>query len=362
MASLGAYAIWEHEVPMRFFEGFATLSGTDALHTNCHERTRREACVKTIFVTGAEGFSGGHLVQHLRRRGYEVVAGVRNRARKLAYERKYGRAQVCDVSDAINVARAIASATPDAVIHLAGLSRPGEASTEPLAAYQSIVTAWANVLDAVRRVVPRAKVVLVSACEVYGNTGSVEHPSVETTPPDPISTFGSLKAAAESIAHTFFHNYHLNVTIARPFHFTGAGQPDSFFFGAVAKRLAEWDPAAGNTLSLPDLDCQRDVLHVQDVVEAYERLIEDGRPNEVYNIASGKATTVWKIVESMIAASGKQITLQQMRTDNDRQIGVLCGDPAKIATELGWKPSRTLDQALTDLVRGYQAHEAVHTH
>ena len=110
--------------------------------------------MRTLFVTGAEGFTGRHLVEYLRRRGYEVVGGVRNRARKLALERRQGKAVVCDVSDAITVARAIASVKPDGIIHLAGTARAHEAAVEPLVAYQSIVTGWANVLDAVRRIVP----------------------------------------------------------------------------------------------------------------------------------------------------------------------------------------------------------------
>jgi len=132
--------------------------------------------VNTIFVTGAEGFLGTHLTRHLRERGYEVVAGVRNRARKLAHERHFGKALVCDVSDAINVARVIAGVRPDGIVHLAGTSHAHEASAEPLTAYQSIVTAWANVLDGVRRARLRTRVIMASTCEVYGNAGGDGQP------------------------------------------------------------------------------------------------------------------------------------------------------------------------------------------
>ena len=178
--------------------------------------------MQTVFVTGAEGFAGSHVFELLRRSGYDAVAGVRNRARKLAYERQGCKALVCDVSDAINVARVVASVRPDAVVHLAGLAHPADAAADPLLGYQSIVTAWANILDAVRRTVPRAHVVLASACDVYGDAGRDGQPLSETTSAKPISTFGSLKRTAESIAHTFFRDYHLNITIARPFHYTGA--------------------------------------------------------------------------------------------------------------------------------------------
>jgi len=316
--------------------------------------------VQTIFVTGAEGYAGSLFTQQLRHRGYTVIAGVRNRARKLQYERQSGKALVCDVSDAINVARAIASARPDALVHLAGAAHTWSASNQPLDAYQSIVSAWANVLDAVRRFCPRARVLLVSAGDVYGHAGREGQPLPESTVPQPATTFGSLKLAAESIARTYFDKFHLNLTIARPFHYTGPRQPDSFFFGWVAKRLAEWNLATqGEELSLPDLSCRRDVLHIQDVLDAYERLLVDGKPNEIYNVCSGVARPCREIVESMAQAARLSLRLVEAPApSNDEVVPALCGDNTKLRTELGWQPTHTLDGAVRELVQSHQRQPA----
>ncbi len=312
--------------------------------------------MRTIFVTGAEGFVGTHLVQHLRQRGYDVVGGVRNRARKLAMERRNGKALVCDVSDAINVARAVASAKPDGIIHLAGTTRTADATDEPLGAYQSIVSAWANLLDGVRRATPRARVLLISACDVYGAAGGSGQPLSETTPCAPVSTFGSLKSAAETIAHTFFRNYHLNITIARPFHHIGPGQSNQFFFGSIARRLAEWNIAAsGTTLSLPDLNFKRDLLHVADVVSAYERLLTDGKPNEIYNVCSGTARTVRETVELLVRAANLPLSVQpQESTPQAGQIQTLVGDNGKLRQGLSWQPTRTIEQAAVEILAELQ--------
>ncbi|MEW6252099.1 MAG: NAD-dependent epimerase/dehydratase family protein [Planctomycetota bacterium] len=316
--------------------------------------------MQTLLVTGAEGFAGRYLIAHLQQAGYEVVAGVRNRARKLAHERQNGKALVCDVTDAISVARVVASVRPDALVHLAGLARPSDAADEPLEAYQSIVTSWANVLDAVRRTVPRAKIVMASACDVYGDAGSTGQPLREDTPTQPISTFGSLKRAAESIAQTFFRDYHLNVTIARPFHYTGAGQSERFIYGAIAHRLAENESKSDFTeLWLPDLDCRRDLLHVQDVAAAYERLLVDGVPNEAYNICSGQALSLREIAGLIAGAFGRQLQLCDLPTpENEVQIAALQGDNAKLR-ELGWSPQHTPQDAVRDLVAGYRAAQPV---
>lgn len=313
--------------------------------------------MRTVFLTGAEGFAGSHLLGHLREHGYDVVAGVRNRARKLAYERQHYKALVCDVADAINVARVIAIVRPDAVLHLAGIARPADAANDPLQGYQSIVTAWANILDAVRRTVPRARVVLASACDVYGNAGSDAHPLREDTPIQPTTTFGSLKRAAETIAHTFYRDYRLNVAIARPFHYTGPGQPERFFLGAIARRFADWDTGLyGRELQLPDLNCRRDWLHVNDVAAAYQRLIEDDRPDQTYNICSGEARTCREVVAAVAAAFGLELDLREASdTDDAGQIPALVGDNAKLRNELHWQPAHTVGEALHDLVRTYQA-------
>jgi GDP-4-dehydro-6-deoxy-D-mannose reductase len=306
--------------------------------------------LKTLFVTGAEGFVGSHLIPYLRQRGYEVVAGVRNRARKLALERNSIKALVCDASDAINVARAVASIRPDGVIHLAGVSKPAEAADEPLTAYQSIVTAWANVLDAVRRCVPRSRVLLVSGCDVYGNAGGDGRAISESAPAAPVSTFGSLKANAEQVAETYFRNYHLNLSIARPFHYTGANQPDGFYFGSAAQRIARWSGADGNVLRLPDLDCRRDLMHVDDVLTAYERILLDGKPRETYNVCSGQSQTCREIIQWFVEASGHSIHLaDEPEASDPARIESLCGDRTKMREQLKWEPTRSARDAIRDL-------------
>lgn len=312
--------------------------------------------MKTAFVTGAEGFTGKHLVLHLKSRGYDVVGGVRNRGRKLSLEKQFGKCLVCDVSDAISVARAVASVKPDVIFHLAGASVSHAANREPLGAYQSIVTGWANVLDAARRSIPRCKVVLASAWDVYGNPGN--EPVGENAAIRPNSTFGALKATAESLAQTFFLNYHLDITIARPFHYLGAGQSTEFFFGSVAARLAAWDSAVqGEELSLPDLNFRRDLLHVGDVVDAYEKLAQAGKPSHAYNICSGQTGSVREIVEALVAASGRNVRITSANSEepaDPASVPFVCGKSDKLTEHTGWRPSRTVRAAVTEMMAAAQ--------
>jgi GDP-4-dehydro-6-deoxy-D-mannose reductase len=313
--------------------------------------------VHTVFITGAEGFVGSRLLEQLQGRGYEAVAGVRNRARKLGYERRGWRALVCDVADPINVARAIAVVRPDYVLHLGGTSLPADAAAEPLLAFQSTVSACANILDAVRRVVPRAKVVIASAADVYGESAASGRPLTEDAPRQPLSTFGSLKNAAESVAATFFRDYRLNVTIARPFQYLGGHQPERFLFASIARQLSEWDSAPrGAQCAIPDPGYRRDFLHIADVVAAYERLMVDGRPNEAYNICSGELISQADLAGLIAAAAGVDVTFgDATAAPGATPIPTLAGDNTKLRTELRWEPLHPLADAVRELVAGYRA-------
>ena len=311
--------------------------------------------MRTLLVTGGEGFTGSRLISYLATRGYDIVAGVRNRARKLAYERQGRKALVCDVADAINVARVVASVKPDGIVHLAGPSRPQETPREPHESYQAIAGACANILEAVRRTAPRAKVVLASAAEVYGHAGVGNGPVSETTAPQPSDLFGSFKHTAEAVAHAYFRQYHLNVTIARPFHYMGAGQSAQSYYGGMAEWLVRAGGSSPNRrLSYPGLDCRRDVLHVQDVLTAYERLLEDGRPNEIYNICSGQALTCRELAEMMARGLGLSLDLAAATGDDaPPDLPVLWGNHSKLKTELGWHAGHTLQDAVNELVQSH---------
>ena len=308
--------------------------------------------MRALFVTGAEGVVGQRLVRRLKACGHDVTCGVRNRARKLAYEREQFKALVCDVADSINVARAVAVVRPDGVVHLAGPSDPALAKDDPLLAYQTIVSAWANVLDAVRRTVPRARVVLASAADVYGTAVSGSPPFAESAALRPTSAFGELKAAAESIARTYHREYHLNISIARPFRYLGAGAPTQGELPRWLESLQRWDATLnGPSLRVDDGEDVYDWLHVDDVVTAYEAILHRGQPNATYNVCSGSGRTRRELVEQLAATAGLSVRVIAAGEGAPR---TLVGSNERLRQELGWAPTRTVDQGLAELWQRYQ--------
>ena len=298
--------------------------------------------MRKIFITGAEGFTGTALLSYLANQNYDVVAGVWNRARKLALERTGYKALVCDVSDAINVARCIASVAPDAILHLAGTSFT-QVGDEPLTSYQTTVTAWANVLDGARRAVPRARLLMVSSAEVYGPAAANGQPVSESTPCQPNSTFGSWTSAAETIAMTFHRDYHVDVMVARPFQMIGMNQPDGSFWHSLAQAVS-----CGVQPGV-DSNGKFDLLHVSDVAAAYCKLLESGKPAETYNVCSGQLASISDICNMMKSCGLNGTPRSGTQNVGSTPIANLCGSNQKL-TGCGWKATQTIESAVRALM------------
>ena len=156
-------------------------------------------------VTGADGFVGRHLLEHLRASG-DVATGV---------DRE------CDVTDAASVLDALEGVRPDTIYHLAALTAVGASWSNPVEYTRVNVLGTKNVLDAAHRVVPDATVVLVSSADVYGVVRAEDLPLVETFRVAPANPYASSKVEAEHVGHDAVRERAQRVVIARPFNHVG---------------------------------------------------------------------------------------------------------------------------------------------
>jgi GDP-4-dehydro-6-deoxy-D-mannose reductase len=104
-------------------------------------------------------------------------------------------------------------------------------------------------------------------------------------------------------------------------------------------------------LSLGNLNVKRDFTDVRDVVRAYSLLLEKGRTNQIYNVCSGTAVLLADLLNTFQSVSrinpAIETAPERVRLNEMNQI---CGDPAKLQTETGWKPEIPLEQMVLDLM------------
>lgn len=291
-----------------------------------------------VLVTGAGGFVGQHLCRSLVEQGDETLA--------LGGPAEPGTNGAVDVTDARALRRAIEAAKPDAVVNLAGFASVASSQRDPGGTFTVNTVGAVNLLAAVQEVAPRARVLLIGSSEVYGAVPSGSRAD-EESPLRPLSIYASSKLAAEIAGFQFHRGGGVAVIGARPFNHIGAGQRQSFVVPSFAAQLvAVRKGGAAPVLRVGNLEAVRDFSHVADVVDAYRLLLHRGEPGEAYNICSGEGRSIRSVLDRLIALAAVEVRIEidpaRLRPSD---LPYLVGDPAKVQ-RLGWKPSRSLDDAL----------------
>jgi GDP-4-dehydro-6-deoxy-D-mannose reductase len=288
-----------------------------------------------VLVTGSRGFVGSWLVRHFDESGYAVT----------------GLDEHVDVTDAAALREAVVGVAPDCIVHLAALSSVGSSWGDSSRTYEVNTVGSANLLDAAAACASPPRVLLVSSSEVYGWAGREALPAREELPVRPVSPYAASKAAAEIVAFQMFRGRKLEVIVARPFNHTGPGQTANFVVPALAQQVAAAAASAAPSIRTGNLDVNRDISDVRDVVVAYRLLLEKGRPGQVYNVCSGRAVSIRSVAERLVELSGLDIPI---RVDPDRvrpvDVPDLWGDPGRLESECGWEPAYSLDRTLRDVL------------
>jgi GDP-4-dehydro-6-deoxy-D-mannose reductase len=315
-----------------------------------------------VFVTGADGFVGRHLVRRLVETGHTVTAGCRPGGEPLDRwlgARWRGAVQVrpVELTDSSSIEAAV-SAPVDAVVHLAAMASGGEARRDPVGAWVINAAGTARVVDVVARLRASGSsdplLLVVSSAEVYG-TGKAS-PRRESDPLAPQSPYAASKAGAELAALETWRRTGLRVVIARPFPHTGVGQLSQYVVPAFVERLHTARATGATQVPTGNLDPVRDLLDVRDVAEAYLGLLAHGVPGEAYNIARGEGVTLRQLFQQLAGLMGIQVApVPDPALVRSADIPHLVGDSTKLRKATGWSPTVSLEQTLREMVDA-QAH------
>jgi UDP-glucose 4-epimerase len=325
-----------------------------------------------ILVTGGLGFIGSHTVVELQNEGFEVViiddlsnssedvlngivaiSGVKPHFEKLDLKVK---------EDVVNFF--IKHSDVIGVIHFAASKAVGESVNKPLMYYENNINTLVYVLQEIGKL-NRQNFIVSSSCTVYGQAD--ELPITESAPVKPAeSPYGNTKQIGEEIIRdTCKINEELNSIALRYFNPIGAhptaeigelpiGVPQNLvpYITQTAMGMRDQLSVFGGDYETPDGTCVRDYIHVVDLAKAHvvalQRLLHNKNATsfEVFNLGTGKGSSVLEAINSFEKVSGEKLKYQIVdRREGD--ITAAYAETSKANNVLGWKTELTLDDAMS---------------
>ncbi|MGY2049414.1 NAD-dependent epimerase/dehydratase family protein [Methylobacterium sp. JK268] len=312
--------------------------------------------MRRILITGATGFVGRHAAVALRAR-FGPGAVLHGLARKAgAVPLPEGVVPVpADLADRRAVAAILRDLAPTDILHLAAQASVAGGAARPLAAWEANVGNLIILAEAILAQCPAANLFFVSSGEVYGRAFLPGQPVSEAVPPAPVGPYATTKRVGEQLLTDVLGAAAGRLVILRPFTQIGPGQDERFAVASFAAQIARIE--AGLTppvLEVGNLAARRDILDVRDVAEAYADLVAaaDGLDKtSLYNICSGRARAIESVLSGLAALARARF---EVRIAPDRlrpsEIPIACGDAAALASAIGWRPRRVLDETLADVL------------
>ena len=319
-----------------------------------------------ILITGGAGYIGSHTIIQLLEQGFENLYSIDNyvNSNKEAYhkiEKVTGKKVLffnIDLTDKTKTHNFFAENQIHVVIHFAALKSVPDSVENPLDYYHNNTNSLLNVLSGAK-LSGTEKIIFSSSCSVYGNPKKL--PVNEKTPfGEAESPYASTKQMGEIILKDFAkNNNEIDVVSLRYFNPVGAhasgliGEPFTKrpnnllpIITQTAANLREKITVFGSDYNTPDGTCIRDFIHVVDIAEAHIRAINFKNKNDlnysVFNLGTGKGTTVLEIIKSFEKISGEKLNYE-LGPRRAGDVETIYVDNSKAKNELQWEAKLTIE-------------------
>lgn len=308
-----------------------------------------------LLVTGGAGYIGSIVAKQLLERGHAVTVFDNLERGHRAAVPPGAELVVADLQDRDAVHDALTSQI-DGVLHFAALALVAESVEHPERYYRTNVGGTLNLLEAMDAA-GIERLVFSSTCAVYGEPDEVPIP--ETAVPRPVNAYGASKLAVDLMIRDFCRAHGIGAVSLRYFNVAGASgelgedhDPETHLIPNILRAALGRTPEVnvyGTDYPTRDGTAVRDYIHVEDLAVAHLLALDAIRKGEhqVFNLGNGDGFSVREVIE----AAGKVTGTQVLAREAPRRPGdppMLVAASARIKAELGWAPTKTLEQMIAD--------------
>lgn len=296
---------------------------------------------KRILVLGSEGFIGKKFIEFQKALDFPHKNLFMVDIREIKKQNYYK----CNASNYENLNSIIQKIVPDEIYNFSGsFSNVFEID------YTNNVMVSKNIFDSlIQNKQTSCKVLINGSAAEYGFIKETSAPVKEVSSLNPVSFYGLSKVYQTFLAKTYFLRDNVNVFVTRPFNIIGYGISDKLFIGRLISEI-EQNITNRKKINLGNLESERDYLDIDDLLKAYNLIMEKGTPGEVYNIGSGKSIKMLDLLRIFLEVFNIDFKDVELNKDFVRRFDVpkIVGDISKLK-ELNWHPAISLKESVSKI-------------
>ncbi len=313
---------------------------------------------KKVFVTGAGGFIGSHLVEKLIECKAEVTALVHYNSRN-----DWGLLEFISNKDAENL-KIVKGDLQDAfmmkkllhgqeyVFHLGALIGIPYSYEAPNAYISTNIQGTANLFQGCLKA-GVTKVIHTSTSEVYGT--AIYTPIDENHPLQGQSPYSASKIAADMLAQSYAYSFQLPAVILRPFNTYGPRQSARAVIPTIISQIL-----IRNSIEIGLLTPYRDFNYVEDVINGFLYIaLSPFKDAEIFNLASGKQISVWELAKKVQKILGTDLPINESKSrhrPSKSEVMSLIGDASKLREKTPWRPLIDFEEGLKRTIEFIKEH------
>jgi GDP-4-dehydro-6-deoxy-D-mannose reductase len=302
--------------------------------------------MKALIIGGA-GFVGYYLTEHLLNIGWSVsVTKLENELINNNAVEQYN----LNILDQSSISDLLHQTRPDYIFHLAAQSSVALSWKNPSLTVDVNIKGSVNLLEAVKELDYKPRLLLIGSGEEYGHILPDETPISENNHVRPGNIYAATKACQNMLGKIYADAYQMDVIMVRAFNHIGPQQAPIFVVADFCKQVAEIEKGLQSpVINVGNLTVKRDFTDVRDVVRAYSLLIQKGISGETYNVGSGKAVSIEEILKLILSCSNANIKVE-VDTSKLRptDIAIIEADISMLQECTGWKKQISLPDTIID--------------
>lgn len=312
-----------------------------------------------VLITGAGGMVGSHMAEIMFREGIEVIGTYYKPTVDMCEISNDIKMIECDVRYPKNIEKIIKQYMPDQIYHLAAQSYPTVSWDKPYETMDINIGGTIAVFETIKEIrkdCPHYNPVVIVACSSaeYGQTlEEMDNEKVkESAQLKPLHPYGVSKVGQDLIAYQYFANDGIRTIRARIFNTTGTRKRNDVTSDFTKRAIEQLYVNCENpVLSVGNINTERAIMDVKDLIAALRALAEKGKAGEVYNISSEKVYKISDIIHMIENELKIQFQLhvekELLRPTDER---IIVGDVEKLKRETGWEQKVGLEQTVKEIL------------